>query len=99
MDHSDLPERAGRSGRSGHSDGIDRGDRIYRIESEGGEPACWLNLVCEECGKVREGGRCPVCDAEPAGASTGAEPAGGSTGAEPAESSGPGVNTGPQQGG
>ncbi|RKE22689.1 hypothetical protein [Streptomyces sp. TLI_171] len=32
------------------------------IEREGGEPACFLNLVCEECGKVREGGRCPVCD-------------------------------------
>ncbi|MGW4694194.1 hypothetical protein ACWEO1_17620 [Kitasatospora cineracea] len=33
------------------------------VESEGGEPACFLNLVCEECGKVREDGRCPLCDA------------------------------------
>ncbi|MFC5908928.1 DUF309 domain-containing protein [Streptacidiphilus monticola] len=23
------------------------------MTSEGGDPACWLNLVCEECGKVR----------------------------------------------
>jgi len=30
-------------------------------EPEGGEPACFLNLVCEECGKVRENGRCPLC--------------------------------------
>ncbi|MFF0297640.1 hypothetical protein ACFYST_05160 [Kitasatospora sp. NPDC004614] len=40
-------------------------DPMERVESEGGEPACWLNLVCEECGKVREGGRCPVCDSGP----------------------------------
>lgn len=25
-----------------------------RHEREGGEPACWLNQVCEECGRVRE---------------------------------------------
>ncbi|WP_157845485.1 hypothetical protein [Kitasatospora phosalacinea] len=30
--------------------------------TEGGEPACFLNLVCEECGRVREDGRCPLCD-------------------------------------
>ncbi|MFJ5926225.1 hypothetical protein ACIQF6_26820 [Kitasatospora sp. NPDC092948] len=44
-------------------------DHPEHNESEGGEPACWLHLVCEECGKVREGGRCPVCDAEPPGTS------------------------------
>ncbi|MEU3496430.1 hypothetical protein ABZ747_23435 [Kitasatospora cineracea] len=32
------------------------------VESEGGEPACFLHLVCEECGRVRENGRCPRCD-------------------------------------
>ncbi|MFJ4674936.1 MULTISPECIES: hypothetical protein [unclassified Kitasatospora] len=31
-------------------------------EPAGGEPACFLHLVCEECGKVRENGRCPLCD-------------------------------------
>ncbi|QKW22949.1 hypothetical protein HUT16_31175 [Kitasatospora sp. NA04385] len=31
-------------------------------EPEGGEPACFLNLVCEECGRVRENGRCPLCE-------------------------------------
>jgi hypothetical protein len=25
-----------------------------RHEEQGGEPACWLNQVCEECGRVRE---------------------------------------------
>ncbi|MFD8481157.1 hypothetical protein [Kitasatospora sp. NPDC059673] len=39
-------------------------DPRERVESEGGEPACRLNLVCEECGKVREGRRCPVCEPE-----------------------------------
>jgi rubrerythrin len=48
---------------------MDRMERLERIEYEGGEPACWLNLVCEECGKVREDGRCPVCDAGSAEAS------------------------------
>ncbi|MEV4555538.1 hypothetical protein AB0K51_00920 [Kitasatospora sp. NPDC049285] len=24
------------------------------MEDEGGEAACWLSLVCPECGKVRE---------------------------------------------
>ncbi|MFJ5880357.1 hypothetical protein [Kitasatospora cineracea] len=38
-------------------------------EPEGGEPACFLNLVCEECGKVRENGRCPLCDPPAAPAS------------------------------
>ncbi|WP_157032271.1 hypothetical protein [Kitasatospora cheerisanensis] len=37
---------------------------MEHTESEGGEPACWLNLVCEECGKVRERGHCPVCEPE-----------------------------------
>ncbi len=39
-------------------------DGMEHTESEGGEPACWLNLVCEECGKVRERGHCPVCEPE-----------------------------------
>ncbi|PJN29745.1 hypothetical protein [Kitasatospora sp. CB02891] len=71
----DPVERAGRTERAGRIEPVARIDRVEsgeHIEStgrEGGEPACWLNLVCEECGKVREGGRCPVCDAEPAGPS------------------------------
>ncbi|MFC4496715.1 DUF309 domain-containing protein [Streptomyces ovatisporus] len=38
-------------------------------EQEGGEPACWLNQVCEECGRVREqAGRaeCEHCGHDPA---------------------------------
>ncbi|MFE2727997.1 hypothetical protein [Kitasatospora sp. NPDC059327] len=35
---------------------------------EGGEPACWLDLVCPECGRVRERlgpWTCANCDAPP----------------------------------
>ena len=51
------PERGGYRGRAGarHTGGMEP------TEPEGGEPACFLNLVCEECGKVRENGRCPLC--------------------------------------
>ncbi|MFJ1754080.1 hypothetical protein [Kitasatospora sp. NPDC088134] len=38
---------------------------VRPVEPEGGEPACFLHLACEECGKVREHGRCPHCDAPP----------------------------------
>ncbi|MFJ8440700.1 hypothetical protein [Kitasatospora griseola] len=68
----DPVERAGRAehvARMDRAESIERVEgveRIASVEREGGEPACWLNLVCEECGKVREGGRCPVCDAGPA---------------------------------
>ncbi|WP_166462981.1 hypothetical protein [Amycolatopsis acidicola] len=34
--------------------------------SEGGDPVCWLNLVCPECGRLREGPAatsCPACGA------------------------------------
>ncbi|KIQ65247.1 hypothetical protein TR51_14945 [Kitasatospora griseola] len=74
----DPVERAGRTEHVARIDRIDRiengesgesGEHIERTGRDGGEPACWLNLVCEECGKVREGGRCPVCPAEPAGPS------------------------------
>ncbi|WP_404867784.1 hypothetical protein ACI1MP_04640 [Kitasatospora griseola] len=71
----DPVERAGRTEhvtRTEHVARIDRVESGEHTEStgrEGGEPACWLHLVCEECGKVREGGRCPVCDAEAAGPS------------------------------
>ncbi|MEU6084464.1 hypothetical protein [Streptomyces sp. NPDC047108] len=38
---------------------------------EGGDPACWLSLVCEVCGRVRERphvGACEHCGALPGGA-------------------------------
>ncbi|WP_419992449.1 zinc-ribbon domain-containing protein [Streptomyces boninensis] len=31
---------------------------------EGGDPSCWLGLVCPECGKIREdrtAETCPYC--------------------------------------
>jgi hypothetical protein len=35
------------------------------VEDMGGDPVCWLSLVCPECGKIREGaqgeGPCPYC--------------------------------------
>jgi hypothetical protein len=41
-----------------------------RYEEQGGEPACWLNQVCEECGKVRTDlsqARCEHCGHTPDG--------------------------------
>lgn len=29
--------------------------------TEGGDPVCWLNQVCEECGAFREDPSAPVC--------------------------------------
>lgn len=43
-------------------------------EQEGGDPACWLSQVCEECGRVRERpGRsdCEHCGHDPSAASAG----------------------------
>lgn len=31
-------------------------------EQQGGEPACWLDQVCEECGKVREDAARTACE-------------------------------------
>jgi hypothetical protein len=36
------------------------------VDSEGGDPACWLNAVCPECGRVRE--RADASDCEHCGA-------------------------------
>jgi hypothetical protein len=36
-------------------------------EDEGGDPACWLNRVCPECGRLSEDARstrCSSCGAE-----------------------------------
>ena len=32
----------------------------------GGDPVCWLPLVCDDCGAIREGAACPRCGATPA---------------------------------
>jgi len=39
-------------------------------EDRPGDPACWLKLVCPQCGAVAETdppARCPQCDAEISG--------------------------------
>lgn len=35
------------------------------MADEGGDPACWLDRVCAECGRLVEGDgdRCPDCGA------------------------------------
>jgi rubrerythrin len=36
-------------------------------DDEGGDPACWLNRVCPDCGRLAEDGpptRCPACGAD-----------------------------------
>lgn len=41
---------------------------MREVEDIGGDPVCWLSLVCPECGKIREGvqgeGPCPHCGAD-----------------------------------
>jgi rubrerythrin len=32
-------------------------------DSEGGDPVCWLNLVCPGCGRLADGPRPEVCPA------------------------------------
>ena len=41
-------------------------DPAYDDEPEqGGDPACWLDRVCAECGRLVEAGdRCPACGAQ-----------------------------------
>lgn len=29
-------------------------DEVTGYPSEGGDPSCWLGLLCPECGRVRE---------------------------------------------
>ncbi|MFG2193907.1 hypothetical protein [Streptomyces sp. NPDC048639] len=52
------------------SEAADGGEPV----DEGGDPACWLSLVCEECGRVRErpgAGACEHCGALPEGGLSG----------------------------
>ncbi|WP_314173567.1 DUF309 domain-containing protein [Streptomyces winkii] len=65
----------------------------YEHEQQGGEPACWLNQVCEECGRVREDpsrADCEFCGHDPQTART--VPA-------PASDAAPGPAPGPARGG
>jgi hypothetical protein len=44
---------------------VDRTDR----EGEGGDPVCWMHLICPSCGAMpdpadAESGRCPRCGEE-----------------------------------
>jgi hypothetical protein len=68
---------AGHSGHSGHI-----GHHEY---TEGGDPVCWLDRVCEECGAFREtaGPDCPRCGTPFPGAA--APPPPSSEGPEPPE--------------
>lgn len=37
------------------------------VDDEGGDPACWLPRVCQECGRLADEDpptRCPACGAE-----------------------------------
>lgn len=46
-----------RDGSRGHATPVDRRERSdQRTVDEGGDPACWAQLLCPECGAVLEGG-------------------------------------------
>jgi rubrerythrin len=56
--------------------GAGRADEASRAADLGGDPVCWLHLVCPECGRFtaeRDAagsgapGGCPECGAEPSG--------------------------------
>jgi hypothetical protein len=32
---------------------------------EGGDPVCWIHLVCPECGAIESGRHHPGCDSAP----------------------------------
>ncbi len=49
----------------------------HRAVDEGGDPACWLDQVCDACGRIRERPGSAVCEHCGAGAETGGEGAGG----------------------
>ncbi|MEU6238694.1 hypothetical protein [Kitasatospora sp. NPDC047058] len=52
---------------------------------EGGEPACWLDRVCEECGRLRERpgpGACEHCGAGGEDSAGGGDGPGGAGGEE-----------------
>jgi hypothetical protein len=43
-------------------DGADRGGHGQSVEyTEGGDPVCWLDRVCEECGAFREDPSARAC--------------------------------------
>ena len=61
------------------------------MSDEGGDPACWLQNVCPECGLLVEGRlpeHCPRCGATLVETGPGVEPpgsVGGNTGDAPSE--------------
>jgi rubrerythrin len=65
-------DRAGGADRAAEAD---RADEASRAADLGGDPVCWLHLVCPECGRFTAeqdagpaaAGRCPECGAEPSG--------------------------------
>lgn len=45
---------------------VKAGDPRPETSDEGGDPACWLNRVCPECGRLADDEpptRCPACGA------------------------------------
>ncbi|MEU8684624.1 DUF309 domain-containing protein [Streptomyces sp. NPDC048611] len=63
-----------------------------RTDDEGGDPACWLDQVCDACGRIRErpgGAVCEHCGAGAAAAGGAADPeAGDAPAREPARDTG-----------
>jgi len=44
----------------------ERGSRAEVPPDEGGDPACWMHRVCQECGRLADEDpptRCPSCGA------------------------------------
>lgn len=56
----------------------------HRAADEGGDPACWLDQVCDACGRIRERPGSAVCEHCGAGAAADGEGDGTGTGSGPA---------------
>jgi rubrerythrin len=73
MTNAEHPPAAGSSGGADRAGEAQRAAEASRAADLGGDPVCWLHLVCPECGRLTsaEGdgnpGACPECGAETSG--------------------------------
>jgi len=56
------PDPAGPASAPGAATGRYDEDDEY---DEGGDPVCWIHLVCPECGAIESGGHRPGCGSAP----------------------------------
>ena len=63
-DPADLASAPSAPSAAGTAAGRDAEHRDAEHE-EGGDPVCWIHLVCPECGAIESGGHRPGCGSAP----------------------------------